>query len=471
MSGGAAGPARRGMARAIASAVLYFAANIGAKLIGFLYFLLLARWLGVADFGLITYAAAIAVLADTAADLGMGRLVLREAAQDPARAPAITGLLVPVKLCIGLALFALVVALLPARYHEGQVLLIFAVYAVWVASSGVAILLEQVLHARGAFAIASLARVLPGLVQLLAGWAAHLVDGSAPVFAASAALGGLSYLAVILAALRRFGAGPALSFSAVSAGRALLAALPFALVSTLLLMSLRVEFFVLGQVADAEALGVFGMAGRFYEAGLVAPIAFATVMTPRIVRAFPQGAAALEAVLAPSLRVAGTGAVAAAFAGAPLVRPVVELLLPAAYGASADYLLLMLAGFPFHAVHILNVSAMLALPRQRRPALLMAGLVALQAAVAVAGAVSAGAMGAAVALAVSALLSCAASSAAAALWLGRPAVVPRALAPALAGGLAGLAALQAAGPAAALLAAAGVMAAAALLLPLGPART
>ncbi len=451
---------------AVGSALLYFSSNIGAKLLGFAYFLLLARWIDVTTFGMLTFAAAIAVIADTAADLGMGRVILREVALDSARAARVAGIMVPAKLGVSLMIFAAVVLLLPARYHTAGTVAIFAIYAIWLAASSVAILLEQIMHAQGRFGYASGARILPGLVQIAAGGMIHFAGGTARGFAFAAALSGLSYLVVVLAALRHLGLKVVPAFGIRTLIRALRGALPFALVSTLLLLSLKVEFLVVGQISDARSVGLYGMAARLYEAGLTAPIAFATVLTPRLIRSLEIGRGEFEQTYAQAMRILSVGAVAVMLVGIVLVDPVLSVLLPASYAGAKTLLIIMLAGFPLVAVHLLNASAMLALPEQRRPALMMGGLVGIQAILAFLSVSVWGVQGAAASMVASALIAAAVSSVAARSWMMTRSMFLRASFPAIAGALVGGAGLMLAyetaapyGQIAALLAAALVMAA------------
>lgn len=467
------GRAAGGTFHSLVSAATYFGANIGAKLIGFAYFLLLARWLEVDGFGLVTFAAGLAVMTDTATDLGMARFLLRETARDPASAPGVAGRLLPAKIAVSLGVYAAVVLLLPPQYHTEVAIGVLAVYAIWIAASGAGLLLEQVLHARGAFGIASAARVLPGLAQFGAAAVAWKLGAGAPAFAAAAAFGAIVYLATVTVAIARHGLLPRFALGARLWMSAVAASLPFAFVGTLLLLSLRFEFLLLGLLADPGTVAVYGMAARFYEAGLIAPIAVATVLTPRIIESFERDAEAAQALLLSSLRTISSAAVAAAFLGLPLVGPVMSGLLPPDYAASAGYLAVMLAGYAFHAVHILNASAMLALPRQRRPALVMLGLAAGQIVLAYVLIALHGAPGAAGAVVLSAALAALVSSLGVRAWLleGRPML--RALVPAMAGGILGATGLMLPWPLgylAALALALGAVAAATHLVPLGSAR-
>ena len=104
----------------LGSATLYLGAKIAAKLIGFAYFLLVARAVDVGMFGILTYAATVAVLADTIADLGMGRIMLREVARAPDSAARLIRLLVPAKLAASLSLYAVMAVVLAGRFNVAQ---------------------------------------------------------------------------------------------------------------------------------------------------------------------------------------------------------------------------------------------------------------------------------------------------------------------------------------------------------------
>jgi O-antigen/teichoic acid export membrane protein len=314
-------------------------------------------------------------------------------------------------------------------------------------------------------------------VQLAAGVLLHSAGGGAPAFAAALCCGSIAYLAIILAGLRRLGIPVALSLSVRDCAAALAGALPFAAVSALLLLSLRVEFFVLGQMASAEQIGWYGSAARLFEAALTAPLAFGAVATPRLIQAFAAGARPGTAVYGLFARVLTLGATALALVGSVFAGTAVDLLLPTEYAPAKPLLSVMLVGYPLLSLHLLNVSAMLSLSRQRRPALLMLALIAMQAGVAILLIGVAGERGAALALVISAGLAVLASSVAVRLWLTDGFVLLRAAVPAVAGGLAvvvPLALMDTAGLATQLgvLVAAGIaMAAAALLVPLTPQAT
>ena len=465
---------RATLRRSLGFAGLYLGAQIGAKLINFVYFLLIARWLDVGMFGILTYAATVAVLADTVADLGMGRVVLREVARAPEKAAALISVMVPSKLVVSLSLYLVIVLCIAGRFDEPGTSLVFGILSLSVAATGVAILLEQVLHAQGRFDYAAASHFVPSVVQLAAGAVLYAAGGGGPAFAAALCCGSVSYLCIILAGLRRLQVPIALSLSVRDCAAALAGALPFAAVSALLLLSLRVEFFVVGQMADAEQIGWYGSAARLFEAALTAPLAFGAVVTPRLVQAFAAGAGPGTALYALFARVVTVGATALALGGFVLAGPAVDLLLPAEYEPAKPLLVIMLVAYPFLSLHLLNVTAMLSLQAQRRPALLMAALVATQAGVAVLLVANLAELGAALALVISTALAALASSVAVRLWLTSAFVLARASVPALAGAIAGalpLALVEEPGLAMQLpvLVLAGiVMAAASLLVPLRP---
>ncbi len=353
--------------RSLSNATLYLGAKIGAKLISFAYFLMLARWVDVGMFGILTYAATIVVLADTIADLGMGRVLLREVARGPETAAPLVRVLVPSKLAVSVSLYAVMAVAIAGRFDEPGAAPVFALLTISVATTSVAILLEQVLHARGRFDIAAASYLVPAVVQLAAGALFHAAGGGGPAFAAALCCGSVAYLAVILVGLRQLRIPLAVTLSVRECVDAVAGALPFAAVSALLLLSLRVEFFVLGQMEDAEQIGWFGSAARLFEAALTAPLAFGAVATPRLVQAFSGSGRSAGLLYAHFARIATVGTTAAALAGWVLAGPAVDLLLPADYAPAKPLLVLMLVGYPFLSLHLLNVSCMLALQSQRPP--------------------------------------------------------------------------------------------------------
>ena len=409
-----AGDKMRGSTR---NATLYFLSSISAKVIGFFYFLLIAHWLDLGEFGLISFAATIAVLSDTAADLGMGRYILREVARDPGAAGRLAGVFLPLKLLISLMIYGVAVLFLPPQFQGEQAFAVLSVYALWLAASGVAILLEQILHARNRFGFASAARFVPGVVQMLAGGAVGLAGGGVVAFAAAATVSSLSYICVILLGLSRLNVRIDVTGAAARFLPALYSALPFAAVTTLLLLSLKVEFLVFVQVADTEAVGIYSMAARLYEAALTAPFAYSAVMTARMVQAAHQGRDAFGALYLRTIRMAANVGVATALIGAVITQPFVTTVLPGDYAASAPLLLMMLFGYPFMTLHLVNVSAMLSLSAQLRPAGLMLGLILLQLVIAKVLLIFWGMTGVAIATAVFALVSFIASTVAVRLWL------------------------------------------------------
>lgn len=411
------------------NAMLYFLSSISAKIVGFFYFLLVAQWLDVADFGLISFAATIAVLSDTAADLGMGRYILREVARDPDVAGRMAGVFLPLKLLISMMIYGVAVLFLPSQFQGEQTVVVLSIYALWLVASGVAILLEQILHGRNRFGFASAARFVPGVVQLFAGAVVGLVGGGVVAFAAAAAVSSLSYIGVILLGLSHLKVRIDVKDLGNRLLPALSSALPYAAVTTLLLLSLKVEYMVFAQVADASAVGIYSMAGRLYEAALTAPFAFAAVMTAQMVRAAEQGRAAFGRLHQRTMRTAANGGVALALLGAAITQPFFLTVLPVEYAESATLLLIMLIGYPLMTLHLVNVSAMLALTAQMRPAGLMLGLTLLQLGIAKGLLNTWGMPGVASATVLFALLSFVASTVAVRLWLSDRTCL-RALAPA-----------------------------------------
>lgn len=467
---------RSDISRTVRSAGLFFAALIGARIINFLFFLLLARWLSVADFGLLSYAVVLVTVVEIISDFGLSRLLLRDISRRPGVTERRLGLLAPLKALLCVLVYGAALTLVALGAAEPGLLLVFLALGVSVPVVGVAMLCEQVLHSRGRFDIAAGAHVSLAVAQLGGGALAHALGGGVMAMAGVVALANVVYLLVILAGLQRCGVRLAPGIDPGRWRRALARSAPFALVGILIVVMLRVEFFVLGQVADAAALGRYGAAARVFEAALLAPLTFCAVLTPRFVALRNQSPDQATTLYAHAMRVMLSGALLSAVMGWLLADAIIALLLPAAYAFSADVLRILFVALPPLAVHLLNASVMLAVEPQSKPARLLGGLVVAQALVAVAGTALLAEVGAALAVAASAFLCAVVSSVAVRRWIIGPCALDRIALPALAGGLAsaaaglaaqGLGSVAAAAAAGAAMAAVGL--AAALLRPLPPA--
>lgn len=412
---------------------MFFAAQILAKLVNFAFFVLLARWLNVEHFGMLTYAVAVAIVVDIIADMGMSRLLLRDVSRRPMIASRRLALLLPLKATLGMALYLVAVAVVIGSNPKEPITAIFIIIGFTVLFTGATMLAEQILHSRGLFGTAAAAHLTLALTQLGGAAAVHALGGETIAIAVMMVVGNIAYLAVILTGLHRCGVRLHLRWHPRIWTSILRLSTPFAAVGILILLSFKVEFFVLGKLADASALGQFGGASRLFDAALMAPITLCAVLTPRFIERQSRSITELTVLYGQSVRIMLSFTVFVALFGAATARDIVYLLLPQEFAFAGDILRLMFFGYPAFSIYILNVSIMLGAKSQRFPTLLLVALVTLQTAIAYVLIGRFSELGAAEAMVVSATLSATVSALFVRFWLLDGFIIIRAALPPFAG--------------------------------------
>ncbi len=421
--------ARSPLGAVLSASGMFLIAQLLAKVLNFVFFLLLARWLSVEHFGLLTYAVTLAVLADILADLGMTRVLLRDASRRPAVAARRLGRLIPLKAALGAVIYAILLGIVFLRAADGPLVGIFLVISVAMLTIGAALLTEQVLHARGIFAWSAVAHIALALTQLGLAALAHALGGGVVAIAAAMAAGNTVFLAVVMLGLLRTGVRLRLSARVRVWPLLLRRAAPFAVVSVLTLVILKTEFLVLGKLGNPIQLGYFGAASRIYEAALMVPLTLCAVLTPRLVHAEAHDRGALSDLYAMSLRLILSLCGALAVLGVPAAVPLVDLMLPSEYAVAAPVLKLLCLALVPVSVFLLNGALMLSLPRQHRPGLLLVGLVGMQVVIAATLIILVGTFGAALAALLSATVAAVITTVATRAWLVPSAPVLRSLLP------------------------------------------
>jgi len=412
---------------------LFFVAQIVAKLLNFVFFVLLARWLSVEHFGLLAYAVAVSLIVDVIADMGMTRLLLRDVSRRPAIAARRLALFLPLKATLGITLYALAVAFVIGSHPEDPATAVFVIIGFTVPFTGATLLSEQILHGRGLFGFAAAAHLTLALTQLGGAAAAHALGGGTEAIAVMVVVGNVAYLAVILTGLHRCGVRLRLRWRPKIWPDVLRQSAPFAAVGILILLALKIEFFVLGYLADATALGRFGGASRIFDAAIMAPLTLCAVLAPRFIEQQGRSVGELTTLYGQGVRILLSVAVLIALLGIGLAPDVVRLLLPPDYAAAADVLRLMFFGFPGLALYLLNVALMLGARNQLRPALLLLMLVGVQTATAFVLIGRSADLGAAEAMVMSSTIAAVMSSVMVRVWLLGSFILTRAALPVLAG--------------------------------------
>jgi PST family polysaccharide transporter len=246
----------------------------------------LARYLGPGQFGLYSYAFAFTALFGALATLGLDSIVIRELVQDIAAKDEILGATFALKLIGGIVtLFATVAAialLRPADHVTHWLVAIIAAGTIFQAFDAVDFWFQARVESKfsvyaknGAFLLMSLARtglILVGASLIAFAWAAL----------AEVILGSFGLLLIYRLS------GQHISAWKVRVRRAkhlLLESWPLILASVAVMVYMKIDQVMLGEMLGDHAVGVYSAAVRISEIWYFIPLAIASSVTPALIEA------------------------------------------------------------------------------------------------------------------------------------------------------------------------------------------
>jgi O-antigen/teichoic acid export membrane protein len=366
------------------------AIKLGAELLGRLLALattlLVARVLGVADFGLFAVLSGIAVLVAELSDLGLQGIAVQSlvsgalplAALVQAKARLTAGLLAAAAVAAFPQALSWSAAVAPAAWRpswEGALrhgpllfpLVLYSAMSNWTELLGIAL---RVRGRRGLEAATIVTFRAVGLVLVAAAlWSGMGLRGLVWALAVSA----VPPLVLAAVFLRTSGAGAeGPPRTGTSVGRTLKASSPLAVNGVLAILSLRIELLVLALFRGSREAGLFAAALKVIELMNVLPGAIAAGAMPALTREAASGTGPVRR------RTAATVALLAApaAAGLVLVAPGVVALLGAGYDAAATPLRILAPALLALFMNTVLLHALIAAGRARRVPVLTAVRVA-----------------------------------------------------------------------------------------------
>jgi len=289
--------------------------------------LLVARYLGPEQFGVLNYALAVVALAGPLAELGLDGVARREFVLHPERSGTIAGTVFWLRLCGGIVALGAVCfwSMIGAERHvERIILMILSLMTLQPAGMITESWMQSRHDARGS--------VLPQWVALLLGAAARVaaIRWQAPlsVFAAISVIEiGVTVLSVVAVA-RCAGLGP-LRFEAALARHLLRESWPWALSGAAIMIYMRIDMLMLRTMVGDSAAGVYAAAVRLSELGYFVPIIVANSVQPSLLKARECGEDGYRMALRNYFRLS----VAAAYAFALVASLGASSIVSIAYGA------------------------------------------------------------------------------------------------------------------------------------------
>lgn len=345
---------------------------LAAKALDFALYLLLARRLGVSEFGRYVFALSFTLLFTIVADLGIGTVFTREVARLPGRARALLGHALAIKLALGAVALAASALVALAMHVAPRTQLLIALFTLALIANSAALLFEGLLKSRGRAGQA-------GVSVFLQSTAAFAVGASLVFGLGIGALGGtIAYLAASLvhvtgaAVLARDlwgapAAAPGVGRAARGADaevardggaradaarvrRERLALLresaPIALSGVFIALYFRVDSVMLHALRGEHDTGLYGGIYRFFEASVLFSAAYRSVLFPILSRAADGPGDALRLLCRKSLRLHLLVTLAVATFVSFEARPIVALVLGPAYLDAARGLVFLMWALP-----------------------------------------------------------------------------------------------------------------------------
>jgi len=316
------------LARAIGrQTVRLFAGTLVAKTLDFVLYLLLARTLGVEQFGRYTFALSFTLLFNALGDLGISTVFTREVARSPERIRELLRPCLTVKLVLSVITMSMV--LIAARFGPGageSLMLVVPIVAGMLLNSA-ALLFDGMLRAAGRAGRSGLNLTVQSIAALVCG-AALLGFGLGPLAGALAFLAGAIVRTISALAwshdlwLGTARVSPGTPIAASTPGEGIEAtavppgtphvpssplvllreAVPLALSGIFIALYFRIDAVVLRTLQGEHAVGLYAGVYRMFEAFAIIAVTFRSVLFPVMARVADGPAGSLGALCRKSIR-------------------------------------------------------------------------------------------------------------------------------------------------------------------------
>lgn len=370
------GPATRGSAQAEGlsprvlnrinrNSAFLIVGQLGARTISFVYILVLARYLGVDDFGQYNLVMSFVLIAITAVDFGLTRLIVRNLSREPERIPEYLATLLPLRASLAVAGYlGLLVAAWLAGY-SGRTLLLSAIAAGALLPTSIGLVFDALFQSRQQMRYSAAGDVTIALVQCLVGAMVMFAGGGVKALLATSAVSALAYMLFLGRQAHSCGYPIRARLDYRLCAELLRQAAPFALATLLATLASRAELLLLGRLSASENVGLFSAASRFTETALLLPTVLASAAAPVIAQFHAGSREHLRDVYVWTIRRMLFVTLPLTLTGVVLAGGILGLLFPLDYQRATPVLQLLFCAFPFASLQIIN-SAILTMSTRPR---------------------------------------------------------------------------------------------------------
>ncbi len=277
--------------------------QVAGRAIGFIYFVFLARTLGVADFGIYSFTLAFIYNFVPVADFGMERLILRDISREPEKAGYYFSRLLPLRVFLSLVSYLLALILgivlgLPLR--ELAYLSLFGLALLPYNLAFLAVGFQNAREKMHCLAAANIALVaLTGILGVIF---VFLKLGLFWVFLAYP-LANLILALIIFSRVKKWGLPLGWRFDFRFCREVLSQSWIFAVFTILAVFYLRATVLMIGVFKDPATSGLYNSVFKFVEAGILIPQSLALALFPLSSRLFLKDKTKLKSVYLKALGV------------------------------------------------------------------------------------------------------------------------------------------------------------------------
>ena len=350
--------------------------QLGARTISFVYILALARYLGVDDFGQYNLVMSFVLIASTAVDFGLTRLIVRNLSREPERIPEYLATLLPLRALLAIAGYlGLLVATWLAGY-SGRTLTLAAIAAGALLPTSIGLVFDALFHSRQQMRYSAAGDVVIALAQCLIGATVMLAGGGVKALLATSVLTALAYMLFLGRQAHSCGYPIRARLDRRLCAELLRQGSPFALATLLAILASRAELLLLGRLSASENVGLFSAASRFTETALLLPTVLASAAAPVIAQFHAGSGEHLRDIYLWTIRRMLSVTLPLALSGVVLAGGILGVLFPPAYQNATPVLQILFCAFPFASLQIINGAV---LTMSNRPWLMIANSVVITA--------------------------------------------------------------------------------------------
>lgn len=266
--------------------VFLSAAQIIGRLLGFFYFLFLARFLGVTTFGVYNFTLAFVYNFIPVADFGLERLVLRDISRESSKISFYLPRLIPLRLFLSLIAYLGTLLLGVILGQSSQQVFYLAIFGLFIFPYSFTYLLSSFLNAQEKMKYMAMAVVFGQLLIFILGVIFVLLKMPLVVIFLAGVIGQLIIALIFFFKAHSWGLSLGWVIDKSFFKKAISQSWAFAFLLILAVFYLRISLLLVGLLKGDYYTGLYGSAFKFIEAIILIPQSLALALFPLSARLF-----------------------------------------------------------------------------------------------------------------------------------------------------------------------------------------